>query len=47
MCNSQNTVRQGLARKVKSWFKRPATLKVAAFILNVVSVVIKIYDHFN
>ena len=46
MCSPKPTKRQGLASKVKSWFRRPIIFRIAAFALNILNLVLKIYDHF-
>jgi len=45
MRSSKPTKRQGLASKVKSWFRRPVIFKAATFCLNIVNLALKIYDY--
>ena len=37
----------GLLNKIKSWLKRPATFKMATFVLNVISLIISAIDFFK
>ena len=39
--------RRGVVRKVWSWLKRPATFKAASLVLNVISLIARVIDHFN
>ena len=39
--------RQGLGNKAKSWLRRPATFKAAALVLNVISLIVIVIDHFK
>jgi hypothetical protein len=39
--------RRGLVSKAKSWLRHPGTFKTAAFVLNVLNLVLRVIDHFK
>ncbi|WP_165774418.1 hypothetical protein [Herbaspirillum robiniae] len=47
MRDLKTSQRQGRVRKKSSWFKRPGTFKAAAFVLNLISLVVRLIDHFK
>jgi len=44
MRDKKTSKRRGLLNKVKSWLKRPATFKMATFVVNVISLIIRAID---
>ncbi|MHB1099471.1 MAG: hypothetical protein ACYCZR_07945 [Burkholderiales bacterium] len=45
MRDLKTSKRRGLASKVWSWLRRPATFKAATFVLNVISLIARVIDH--
>jgi hypothetical protein len=47
MSDQKASKRWGLVSKVKSWLRRPGTFKMASFILNLYSLIVRIIDFFE
>jgi len=47
MCDLKTSKRRGLVNKAKSWLRRPGTFKTASFVLNIVSLVVRVLDYFK
>ena len=39
--------RRWLVNKARSWLRRPVTFKAAVFVLNVISLIARVIDHFK
>jgi len=47
MSDLKTSRRQGRVSKKRSWLKRPGTFKTAAFVLNLINLVVRVIDHFK
>ena len=47
MCDQKASKRWGLAIKVRSWLRRPGTFRIASFVLNLFSLIVRIIDFFE
>ncbi|MBC3907724.1 hypothetical protein [Undibacterium umbellatum] len=47
MSDLKTSKRRGLVHRVKQLLKRPAIFKAAAFVLNLLSLIFRVIDHFK
>ena len=47
MRDKKTSIRRGLKNKAKAWLRRPATFRMASFVLNAISLIIRAIDFFE
>lgn len=47
MIDSENTIQQGSASKLKPWFKKRNTLLIAVMFLRLLKLAFRIYEYFT
>jgi hypothetical protein len=47
MSDLKASKRRGFKSKIWRWLKRPIAFRVASFVLNVINLVVRAFDHFK